>query len=100
MIYTGSSEDGSDIYPIEGMYMNKDETMFSNIPFTKEQKAYSIVYKHGFRYRKPFIDIYNDIKKGSKECLPLWVRKWLINEFENQSLEEKESKYGMYKNEL
>mgnify|MGYP003400324406 CR=1 FL=1 len=86
MIFTGNSEDGSDAYPMEGMYFNKNETVFSNMPFTREQKAYSIVYKHGFRYKKSFIDIYKDVKNGSKECLPLWCRQWLINEFKKQSV--------------
>ena len=83
MFLTRSSDDGSDAYPIEGMYLNEKGNIWSNKPFTKEQRANHLVYQHGFRYKKSYREIYDSIKAGSKECLPLWVRKWLVENFEN-----------------
>ena len=84
-IYTGSSADGSDMKEFRGMYVSPCGEFWSNMPITREQKAYDKVYDHCERYRKSINELYEQIKAGSKENLPKWVRTWLINEFEKET---------------
>ena len=35
MIYSGKSEDGSDMYPVKGVYVSPDGEEWSNMPYTK-----------------------------------------------------------------
>ena len=46
MIFTGKSTDGSDAYPIQGMYVSPDGEQWSNMPFTKEDKMWGQIYDH------------------------------------------------------
>jgi hypothetical protein len=46
MIFTGKSADGSDAYPVQGMYVSPDGEQWSNQPFTKEDKMWGQIYDH------------------------------------------------------
>jgi hypothetical protein len=81
---SGKSADGSDARQIEGMYESPCGIYWSNKPYTREQKAYSRVWHHCERYNKTWRDLYNQVKAGSKENLPKWVRDWLIKQIENE----------------
>ena len=84
MIITGSSADGSDAMMTKGMYTSPCGNFWSNMPYTREQKAYDKVYDHCVKYRKTFAKLYLQIKSGSKENLPKWVRVWFITEYDLQ----------------
>lgn len=84
--YTGSSADGRDIRPAEGMYVSEDGTWWSSEPITPEQKEYSknlrALYNHIDGKRTPR-DEYNLIKE-KKSKLPRSVRDWVIKQFEHE----------------
>lgn len=80
MIFTGSTADGSDMAIAEGVYMSPCGNYWSNMPYTRADKAYQKVYQHCVRYRKSFDELYNQVKAGSSENLPKWVRKWLLEQ--------------------
>lgn len=82
MIITGNTADGSDARMARGVYVSPCGTYWSNKPMTREQKAYDRVYDHCARHSKSFRTLYNQIKAGSKENLPKWIRNWLIEYFE------------------
>jgi hypothetical protein len=82
MIITGKSADGSDAQIAKGVYESPCGTFWSNKPITREQKAHEMVWNHCERYRKTFRVLYKQLKSGSKENLPKWVRVWFINSFE------------------
>lgn len=84
-IYTGTSADGRDIREFKGMFVDASGNYWSNIPFTREQKAYDKIYDHCARYRKTFRELYNQLKLGNKENLPKWVRIWFMTEFKKES---------------
>lgn len=84
MILTGKSADGSDAWPIKGVYESPCGTFWSTSPITLDQKAYDKVWDHCARYRKSFRMLYDQLKSGSKETLPKWVRVWFINWFEEE----------------
>lgn len=46
MIYTGKSEDGSDAYPVMGVFTSPDGKEWSSEPYTKEDKMYQELYLH------------------------------------------------------
>jgi hypothetical protein len=82
MIITGKSPDGSDAKIVSGVYESPCGTYWSSKPITKEQRAYEKVYNHCSKYSKTFRELYIQVKSGSKENLPKWVRNWLINYME------------------
>lgn len=84
MILTGKSADGSDAQIAKGVYQSPCGTYWSSKPITREQKAYEAVWNHCERYRKNTRTLYNQLKSGSKENLPKWVRTWFINWFEKE----------------
>jgi hypothetical protein len=45
-IYTGKSADGSDMYPVKGVYVHPDGNEWSNMPYTKEDKLWEELYPH------------------------------------------------------
>jgi hypothetical protein len=81
-IYTGKSADGSDMQEVKGAYESPCSLYFSSRPYTREQKAHEKVYNHCIRYRKTFRMLYEQLKTGSKENLPKWVRDWFIKYYE------------------
>ncbi len=81
--YTGKSADGSDLREFRGMYTSPCGTYWSNMPITREQKAYDKVYDFCARHLITFRDAYNQAKAGTLN-LPKWCRKWLIENFEKQ----------------
>ena len=83
MILTGKSADGSDAQIAKGVYESPCGTYWSSKPITREQKAYDKVWNHCERYRKTMKTLYNQVKSGSKENLPKWVRTWFISWFES-----------------
>jgi hypothetical protein len=46
MIFTGRSDDGSDMYPVMGSFVSPDGKEWSNMPYTKEDKMYQELYFH------------------------------------------------------
>jgi hypothetical protein len=46
MIFTGKSDDGSDMYPIKGAYVSPDGKEWSNMPYTKEDKMWEELYPY------------------------------------------------------
>jgi hypothetical protein len=47
MIFTGKSEDGSDMYPANGVYVNPDnDNEWSNKPYTQEDKMWEELYPY------------------------------------------------------
>ena len=46
MIFTGKSADGSDMYPVMGMFMSPDGEQWSNQPYTKEDRMWQELYPH------------------------------------------------------
>ena len=45
MIFTGKSADGSDMYPVKGVYVNPDnDNEWSSTPYTKEDKMWEELY--------------------------------------------------------
>ena len=84
IILHGSSEDGSDAKEVKGVYSSPCGTYWSSKPITKEQKAFEKVWNHCEKYRKTYRELYNQIKSGSKENLPKWVRIWFVNSFEEE----------------
>jgi hypothetical protein len=82
MILTGKSADGSDAHEPLGVFVSPCGTYWSNKPITREQKAYEMIWNHCVRYRKSFRMLYEQVKNGSKENLPKWVRNYLIETFE------------------
>lgn len=86
MIYTGKTADGSDMHVAEGMYESPCGVYWSSKPITREQKAYSMVHNHCAKYLKTWRQLHDQIKAGSKENLPKWVRDWLIKQFEENEI--------------
>lgn len=84
--YTGSTADGSDMREVRGMYLSPDGKEFSNMPYTKEQKAYDRVYDHIVKYHRTFQMEY-DLIKQKKSILPRVCREWLVAEFEKETKE-------------
>lgn len=84
MILTGKSADGSDAMIAKGVYMSGCGNYWSSKPITQDQKAFDKIYDHCARYRKSFRMLYDQLKSGSKETLPKWVRVWFINWFEEE----------------
>lgn len=82
---TGKSPDGSDATIVKGVYPSPCGTFWSSKPISKEQKAYEKVWNHCERYRKTMRTLYKQIKSGSKENLPKWVRVWLIKCMEDDN---------------
>jgi hypothetical protein len=83
--YTGKSADGSDMREVKGVYESPCGTWWSSKPITREQKAYEMIWNHCERYRKSFRTLYNQVKSGSKENLPKWVRNYVIEIFEKEN---------------
>ena len=46
MIFTGKSADGSDMYPVMGMFMSPDGKQWSNKPYTKEDRMWMELYPY------------------------------------------------------
>jgi hypothetical protein len=47
MIFTGKSADGSDMYPVKGVYVNpNNDNEWSNKPYTKEDKMWEELYPY------------------------------------------------------
>ena len=46
MIYSGKSADGSDMYPVKGVYVSPDGNEWSNMPYTKEDKLWEELYPY------------------------------------------------------
>ena len=44
MIFTGKSVDGSDMYPVKGVFVRPDGKEWSNMPYTKEDKMWDKLY--------------------------------------------------------
>ena len=82
--YTGKSADGSDIKELKGVYESPCGNYWSSQPITRDQKAYDKAYDHCARYRKSFQALYDQLKSGSSENLPKWVRTWFINKYETE----------------
>ena len=80
MILTGSSKDGRDARPFEGMYMHPNGKTWSSQPITKEQKEHSKGYRGVVKEidgKRSFKDEYNRVlEKRSK--LSKWLRDWLV----------------------
>ena len=81
--YTGMFNDGLDIKIIQGVYKSPCGLYWSSEPITKEQKAASIIDEHCGKYHKSYNDLYDQLKSGSKENLPKWVRNHFIKHMEN-----------------
>ena len=45
-IYTGKSADGSDMYPVQGVFVSPDGNEWSNMPYTKEDKMWKELYPY------------------------------------------------------
>lgn len=45
-IYTGKSEDGTDMYEAEGLYLSPDGNQWSNQPYTIEDKMWKELYPY------------------------------------------------------
>lgn len=84
IMYTGKSEDGSDARVVHGVYESPCGLYWSSEPITREQKAIHMIDDHCGRYHKSYRDLYNQIKSGSRENLPKWVRKMFVEEFEKE----------------
>ena len=63
MIYSGRSEDGSDMYPVKGVYVSPDEEEWSNMPYTKEDKMWEELYPHLAKNLRSLGDEYELIKQ-------------------------------------
>lgn len=46
VIYSGTTEDGSDMYPTMGVFVSPDGNEWSSNPYTKEQKLDLELYFH------------------------------------------------------
>jgi hypothetical protein len=84
MFITGKSADFSDAKIFRGVYESPCGKWWSSQPITREQKAYNKVWNHCERHNKTMLELYNQLKSGSKENLPKWVRVWFIDWFEKE----------------
>jgi len=81
--YTGSSADGSDMRPIEGMYTDpNDSNLWSNQPYNREQKKYSRCYRNivdEVNGKRSFMDEYLRVLE-KKSNLNKESRDWLVEQ--------------------
>jgi hypothetical protein len=94
MIYSGKSADGSDIYPVQGMFMSEDGKSWSNQPLTHEQyledrewklqkRIYLEIYDYCHDRRLTFRDAYNQIATKTSG-LSARCKQYLKNFIENE----------------
>lgn len=80
-IYFGKSADGSDAQESRGMFISPDGNSWSNMPFTKEQKYYQIVYDYMCKHLLCLDDIKKQI--DNKTCrLSKGVRKYVLSHYD------------------
>lgn len=85
-IYTGKTEDGSDIEEVAGLYVNPDnENEWSNTPYLAQKRPISM-YNEVIDYmsgKYSLNDVYNQIK--AKTCkLPFSLRKYVLSHYDNK----------------
>lgn len=90
--YTGSTADGSDMRPVQGMYISPDGKEWSNMPYTAEQHEDNREYRRQERIWNEIIEHIN-MKRTLREEYTLIIegkssmsarcRKFLREWFEN-----------------
>jgi len=63
MIFTGKSADGSDIYPVQGVFVSPDGEEWSNMPYTKEDRMWQELYPHLAKNLRSLKDEYELVKQ-------------------------------------
>jgi hypothetical protein len=76
MIYTGKSEDGSDAYPAQGVFVSPDGNEWSNQPYTKEDKMWQELYPYLAKNLRPLKDEY-DLVQQKKSQLSRRLREYV-----------------------
>jgi hypothetical protein len=64
MILTGKSADGSDAYPVQGMFVSPNGEEWSNKPYTKEDKMWGELYPYLAKNLRSLNDEYELIKEN------------------------------------
>jgi hypothetical protein len=67
MIFSGKSADGSDMYPIQGVYVSPDGEEWSTKPYTKEDKIWGELYSHLAKNLRSLRDEYELIQKKESD---------------------------------
>jgi hypothetical protein len=83
MMYSGTSEDGSDMYPTMGVFVSPDGEEWSSEPYTKEQKMYREVYYHIAKNLRSLEDEYELIQQKKSE-LSTRLRNFVVYLIENK----------------
>jgi hypothetical protein len=78
MILTGKTADGSDAYPVEGMYVSPDGEQWSNKPYTKEDKMWHELYPYLAKNLRSLKDEYELINK-KKSNLSKRLRDYVVH---------------------
>lgn len=90
-IYTGSSADGSDAYPVEGMYVSPDGNEWSNQPYTEEDRMWNKIYHHLAKNLRSLQDEHELIKQKNSG-LSSRLRSYVIQLIENTKDEKTNTK--------
>lgn len=75
-IYTGKSADGSDMYPVQGVFVSPDGNEWSNMPYTKEDKMWKELYPYLAKNLRSLKDEY-ELVLNKKSKLSSRLRKYV-----------------------
>jgi hypothetical protein len=78
VMYSGTTEDGSDMYPTMGVFVSPDGNEWSSNPYTKEQKLYQELYFHLSKNLR-YIEEEYELIQQKKSLLSAILRKYVIN---------------------
>ena len=78
MIFTGKSVDGSDMYPVKGVFVRPDGEEWSNMPYTKEDKMWDKLYPE-LSKRLHSLKVEYDLVLSKKSTLSRRLRDFVIH---------------------
>jgi hypothetical protein len=78
MIFTGKSADGSDMYPVKGVFVRPDGKEWSNMPYTKEDKMWDKLYPE-LAKRMHSLKVEYDLVLSKKSTLSRRLRDFIIH---------------------
>ena len=78
MIFTGKSADGSDMYPVKGVFVRPDGEEWSNMPYTQEDKMWQELYPE-LAKRLHSLKVEYDLVLSKKSTLSRRLRDFVIH---------------------
>jgi hypothetical protein len=77
-------EDDFFCLPAKGLFIKEDGSIWSNMPKTRDEKAYDKMWDFCWRHKIQFHELYQQIKSGKKMYLPKWIQDWVVDQFEKK----------------